>query len=154
MGNRLSKSRSVFIAIFLGSFLLLAFGYYLQWAENILPCALCYVQRTIFFIIMILALVAALHNPTTKWRGGYWLSLILWSLVGIGVAAWQLWVQIQNNAQTACLPNIGPLGEWLSNYGDCGEITWQFVGVSIPGWSLLCFLLIAITAIWRFSTED
>lgn len=143
------NSRQLFFLIFLACLLLLSIGYYLQWAENVLPCTLCYVQRLMLLIVMVFALGAYIHNPASKWLNGYWLSILLASFVGAGVAGWQLWLQTQNNTQTACLPNIGRFGEWVDSYGSCSEVAWQFIGVSIPGWSLLCFILVAIIAIWR-----
>lgn len=140
------------MVIFLLSALLLAFGYYLEWQQGIVPCSLCYVQRVVFMILLLISLIAAIHHTHKKGQLIYLALLIVSALTGAGIAAWQVWLQASNGSNTACLPNIGPLGEWLESSGGCGEISWQFWGVSIPGWSLLCFMLIAVLAIWRFTS--
>jgi disulfide bond formation protein DsbB len=35
----------------------------------------------------------------------------------------------------------------LSGSGECAKIQWQFIGLSIPEWSLICFSSITIAAI-------
>jgi disulfide bond formation protein DsbB len=42
-----------------------------------------------------------------------------------------------------------PLHEWIPAFfaatGDCGNIDWQFVGLSMPGWMEIVFGLYAIS---------
>ena len=54
----------------------------------------------------------------------------------------------------ACGPSIDfifetfPVSEALSillrGDGNCAEVTWQFLGLSIPGWTLIAFIGLAI----------
>jgi len=43
---------------------------------------------------------------------------------------------------------VMPLDEVVSSVfkgtGDCGEILWSLFGISIPGWTLLFFLLVLV----------
>jgi disulfide bond formation protein DsbB len=32
--------------------------------------------------------------------------------------------------------------------GDCGEINWTFLGLTMPGWTLVCYLLLGAGALW------
>jgi len=55
---------------------------------------------------------------------------------------------------SACGPSLEylvsnlPLGRALprifQGYGDCTAIDWSFLGLTIPGWSLLCLLGLAL----------
>ncbi|NCU85471.1 MAG: disulfide bond formation protein B, partial [Betaproteobacteria bacterium] len=44
-----------------------------------------------------------------------------------------------------------PLGKVVANLfrgsGQCAEVTWRFLGLSIAEWSLLCFALIALSGL-------
>ena len=39
----------------------------------------------------------------------------------------------------------------LSGTGDCAKIQWVFIGLSIPEWTLLCFLSISLLGVFQFS---
>ncbi|MGR8947361.1 MAG: disulfide bond formation protein B, partial [Gammaproteobacteria bacterium] len=56
-------NRVIFTVISLGCIGLLGFGYYLQFFEHLEPCPMCIFQRICYFLIVIIAGVAALHNP-------------------------------------------------------------------------------------------
>ena len=36
----------------------------------------------------------------------------------------------------------------LSGSGECAEAGWRFLGLTIPGWSLLWFVLLGILLVW------
>ena len=36
----------------------------------------------------------------------------------------------------------------ISASGDCGEINWTFLGLTMPGWTLVCYLLLGAGALW------
>jgi disulfide bond formation protein DsbB len=48
------------------------------------------------------------------------------------------------------LSTFGPfdaLARILRGSGECGEVDWRFLGLSIPEWTLGCFIALAIYAI-------
>ena len=36
----------------------------------------------------------------------------------------------------------------LSGSGECASVDWSFLGLTIPGWALLWFVLLGIYALW------
>ena len=45
--------------------------------------------------------------------------------------------------------SLGHLFEKLfSGSGQCAEVTWRFLGLSIAEWSLACFVALALYALW------
>lgn len=152
--------RTVYWMMALGVALLLAFAVYLEQVQGLLPCTLCITQRIFFVLAGAAALLAALHNPATLGRRIYAVFIFLFSLAGAGVAVRQLWLQqLPPEAAIACGPSIDyllevlPLNELLLAFfrgdGNCAETVWTFLGLSIPGWSLLAFMLLAAAAVWQ-----
>ena len=41
------------------------------------------------------------------------------------------------------------LGMLLRGDGNCAEVQWLFLGLSIPGWTLVCFILLAALGLWQ-----
>lgn len=138
--------------------------FFLQEYLGLAPCPLCIFQRIGLMVMGVFALLAALFHPRS--RG---IQIILWigSMLGIlwstGVAARHVWLQHLPPDQ---VPSCGPgLDYWLealpmqkvihqvlSGSGECAEIAWQFLGLSIPEQSVLFFsflLIINLMVLWR-----
>jgi len=143
---------------FLACAALLAYGYYLQFAQGLEPCPLCMIQRLILFAIGLVFLAAAIHHPA---RPGAWLYgglLALLAAAGTAVAARHVWLQhTPADQRPSCGPgldflisNFGPFGglqRILRGSGECGAVDWTFLGLSIPEWTLgwfVAFLLYAL----------
>jgi protein dithiol:quinone oxidoreductase len=137
---------------------LLAFAYYLQFARGLEPCPLCILQRLIFAAMALVFLVAAMHHPR---RAGAWVyGGVGFTLAAIGtaIAGRHVWLQHTPEAERpSCGPGIdyllsrfGPLGglqRILHGSGECGAVDWTFLGLSIPEWSLACFIGLGIYAL-------
>ncbi|MGE6795668.1 MULTISPECIES: disulfide bond formation protein B [Psychrobacter] len=138
--------------------------FYLQRHLGLSPCPLCIFQRIGLMVMGGFALIAALFNPKSKV-----VRLILWlgSLAGIGwataVAARHVWLQHLPADQ---VPSCGPgldywldtlpmkqvLNEVFAGSGECAEIAWRFMGLSIPEQSLILFsilLIVHVIILWR-----
>lgn len=144
-------SRTLFIlmALFCGG--LMSFAFYLQYVQNLEPCPLCMTQRLCFVFTGLVALLAAIHNPTTISRQVYAAFTLLGSSLGLWTAARQVWLQhLPADKVPACGPGLDfmfevfPFTEVLKTMllgdGNCAEVVWTFLGFSIPEWSLLCFI--------------
>jgi disulfide bond formation protein DsbB len=149
--------RLIYLFIFLGCAGLVAFALYLQHAQNLDPCPLCILQRYAFIALGIVALVGFLHNPRATGKRIYGALLLLLSLTGIGIAGRHVWLQSQPSGMaTDCGPGLDymletfPLTSALpmifKGSGDCSEIAWRFLGLSIPAWALVWFVIFAIAA--------
>ena len=138
---------------------LLGFGYYLQYFDNQDPCPLCLVQRAFYYLVLGTCAVAALHGPGRIMRGVYCALAGLFALGGFGVAARQVWLQhLPPDQVPACGPDLFfmmenfPLSRTLEKLfmgsGQCAEVNWRFLGLSIAEWSLACFIVLALYALW------
>ena len=137
---------------------LLAFALYLQYVEHQEPCPMCILQRIAFIAIMAVFVVAALHGPGRRGAIAYSTVLFLFAGIGAGIAGRQVWLQhLPADRVPACGPGLQymlerfPLGEALmkalAGTGECAEVTWRFLGLSIAEWSLVWFVLLAVFAI-------
>lgn len=162
------NNRVLFLGIFLACFGLLGFGLVLQHVMHLEPCPLCILQRIAFIAIGATALVAVVHNPGR--RGGivYGSLLALFSVLGGGIAAWQVYLQHLPPGQVPeCGPGLDymleamPLTKILplifKGSGECAEVTWTFLDLSIAQWALGCFVLFALAglaAVFRRSASQ
>lgn len=151
------NNRRLFLAIFLVCSGLLGFGLYLQHAVHLEPCPLCILQRIAFIAIGVTALAAAAHDPQRRGRAIYGSLLAMLSLAGGGVAAWQVYLQHLPPGQVPeCGPGLDymlevmPLSKVLpmifKGSGECAEVTWTFLDLSIAQWALGWFVLFFLAA--------
>lgn len=139
---------------------LLGFGYYLQFQLGEKPCPLCISQRVCFLLAGLVGLVAALHHPGRVGQRLYALTGGLLALVGAAIAARHIWIQhLPPDKVPACGPGLAymlenfPLLEAvrlaLRGDGNCAEIGWTLLGLSISEWSLLAFVGLIIAYAWQ-----
>lgn len=158
MLNALENPNSLRAAIVLAVASLLGFGYYLQYAEGLEPCPLCITQRFFLFSCAVVALIALIHRPQNTGTRVYALLGTVVALVGGGFSSRQLYLQsLPADQAPACGPSIDfifqtfPLAEALSillrGDGNCAEVSWRFLSLSIPGWTLIAFIGLAIAAL-------
>ena len=128
---------------------------YFQHVMDLRPCIMCIYQRTALFGVMFAAIPAMLVNNVITRLVGY---------VGWGISAiWGLLIAIEHvDIQTAAnpffatcefepnFPSWAPLHEWLpsifSATGDCGDINWSFMDMSMPQWMIVVFAIYSV--IW------
>ena len=138
---------------------LFAFALYLQYYEQQEPCPLCILQRIAFTGLAVVFLVAALHGPGRI--GSVVYSGMLFILAGIGaaIASRHVWLQhLPKNQVPECGPGVEymlrkfslgqTLEKILAGSGECAEVGWTFLGLSIAGWSLLWFVLLGAFAVF------
>jgi disulfide bond formation protein DsbB len=142
---------------------LLAESLILQHVQGLEPCPMCVIQRYEFVLLGLLALAAAL-TPGVLGRVLH-AGAILIALVGMGTASWHVHLQLFPPQETACGPGLEYMIEELPltralpmifhGSGDCSEVQWTFLGISIAGWSLVWFTLFTLTLItaWRRSSR-
>jgi len=138
---------------------LLGFALYLQYFDYQDPCPLCIVQRIAFMALAAIFLVAALHGPGRAGAIVYGGMLFLVAGIGAAIATRHVWLQ---NLPKDRIPECGPgleymlkklpltqvLEKLLTGSGECAEVGWKFLGLSIAGWSLVWFVLFGIFAIY------
>ena len=153
-------SRLTFLLVTAACMALMMFSFYLQFALGLEPCPLCISQRIALTGLGIVALVAALHNPAKRGYRRYGGFLALFSLTGALLAARQIWIQnLPAEKVPACMPGIEYLVDilpvadllkiMLTGTGDCAEIQWTFLGLTIPGWTLIVFVGFVVVGLFE-----
>jgi protein dithiol:quinone oxidoreductase len=154
MNNRIAYIFGVVVCA-----VLLGFGLYLQHVEGLEPCPLCVFQRVAFIALGLVFVIAALHGPGKTGAVVYAVFGGLFAAVGAGIAARHVWLQnLPADQVPACGPGLSYMLEQypvtrllekvLSGSGECAEAGWRFLGLTIPGWSLLWFVLLGILVVW------
>ena len=151
--------RLIFGAIFLACAVMLAFAIlYLQNVLYLDPCPMCVLQRIGFMLVGLVALVAVIHNPANRGRRVYGALTALFAVGAAGVALRHAWLQWFPSPSTRCVGsdleymlNNFPLAEALpkvfAGTGECSEVKWVFLYLSIPEWALAWFALFAVIAL-------
>jgi len=159
-----ANRRWVWLAMFLSIACLLGYGYYLQYVEYLDPCPLCMTQRFFYYGIAIAALIGIFTYR--RWAAQRVLALLAAASAvgGLATAGRQVWLQHLPADQ---VPECGPgLEFWLENMpflktlellfkgdGNCAEVNWRFLGLSIAEWSLAWFVLFFVVALWMLFTR-
>lgn len=136
---------------------LISFALYAQHRLLIQPCPLCVFQRMAVIAVGIIFLAAALHD-----RAGtlYGVLIGLVSVAGSAVAGRHLWLQhLPADQVPACGPGFGyimesfPLGEALAmifrGSGECADVDWVFLGLSMPAWVLVWLVALGVYGVWN-----
>ena len=139
---------------------LLGFALYVEHGMFMLPCPLCILQRFFFAGMGALGLIAALHNPSGRGgRATYGVLIAVLAAVGASIAGRHVWLQLQppspfpscsGQGLSYMFESLGPidaLATALSSSADCAKVDWAFLGLSMPAWTLVCFVLLGIGAL-------
>ncbi len=137
---------------------LIAFALYGQFQLGLLPCPLCIFQRVAFAVLGLVFLAAGLHAPAGAGARRAWgvLALVA-AAVGAAIAARHVWLQhLPPDQVPACGPGLdwmmqtmpvaGVLREVFTGSGECANVDWMFLGLSMPAWSLAWFMLLGAWA--------
>ena len=158
------NTRKFFIVIFTICIGLLIFGLYLEHVQGLEACPLCIFQRIAYTAIIFIALIGAIHNPRNLLQNIYKLLMVISAITGAAIAGRQIWLQhLPPELVPECGPgfdymfNVFPFGEALkmifTGSGECAEVKWRFIGLSIAEWSLIMFIGIFIATILSIYTS-
>ena len=133
---------SIIVALFLEHYLLLK------------PCLLCYAQRFCVYLLIFISLIAFLHKNQSLFFFRTYLTVASATiLIGSSLSIRQLYLQsLPNDLVPTCGPDLEYLLETLpvlevlliaiKGDGNCAEVLWSFLGISIPGWLLIAFIVL------------
>lgn len=152
------QARIWFLLVALSCAALLGYALYVQHAMFLDPCPLCIFQRIAFLWIGLFALLAALHNPARKGRLIYTLLMLIGCAAGGAIAARHVWLQ---NLPPDQVPDCGmglnymldtmPFAEVFRQVfygsGECAQIDWTFLGLSMPSWTLVWYIGLALASV-------
>ncbi|MCR6662110.1 MAG: disulfide bond formation protein B [Luteimonas sp.] len=151
--------RAQFIAGAVACFALIGFAIYSQLQWGLDPCPLCIFQRIAFAALGIVLLLGGIFAPRRVDGRRVWGVLgFIAAAVGMGIAGRHVWIQLNPPPIPSCGAPFAFLRETLDTQtlihkvltgtGDCGTIDWTFLGLSMPAWSLVWFVLIGAWALF------
>lgn len=152
-------NRPLFLSGFLICTALIATALYFQHIAGLAPCPLCIFQRVAFIIVGIFLLGGFLHNPHGWGRRVYGGVAAGVAVLGAAVAGRHVWLQ---NLPADQVPECGPglafmfeafplqkaLGMVLRGSGECAEVQWSLFGLSMPAWSLVWLVALALLSLF------
>ena len=147
----------------LAVFALMTYALYAQYVQGLEACPLCIFQRVALIALGLVLLVAALHAPTGFGARAYAGLGVLAAVAGGGISAWHVRLQSLPPAEVpACGPGLSymldafPLFDAVkmvfTGSGECAEVNWAFLGLSMPAWVLIWFVILgtlAVVANWK-----
>lgn len=152
--------RAQFLTGAIACFALLAYAIFEQFQIGIEPCPKCIFQRIAFIAMGIFFLIGSLHGPGAAGRRVYSILVAISAAVGAVIAVRHLYVQLtpHDPLMEGCGPGLNylldsfPIAEAVKKAfmasGDCGEINWSLLGITMPGWTLIWFVLLGAGALW------
>ncbi|MEH6551880.1 MAG: disulfide bond formation protein B [Pseudomonadales bacterium] len=156
----LPRPRLINLLIFIATSGLMSVGFIMEHQMGLEPCPLCMTQRIFIVLTGFFGLLAFLHNPGLRGTQIYGTATLLSALTGGGFSIRQLYLQsLPEDLVPACGPSLSyildtfPLAHalklMLTGDGNCAEVAWTFMGISIPGWTLVAFAALAGISIWQ-----
>lgn len=136
----------------------LAFALYLQHYQGFEPCPMCIFQRVAMAAAGVFFLLGALHAPSGVGRWVYALLAAAGAAGGAAIAGRHVWLQsLPADQVPACGPTLDYLLDMLpvmevvqmvlTGDGNCAKIDAAWLGVSLPGWTLIAFLGLGLYAL-------
>jgi disulfide bond formation protein DsbB len=137
---------------------LMGYALYEEHVVGLEACPLCILQRMAMIALGLVFAVAAVHAPRGTGARVYGVLGGLAALTGMGISGWHVRLQ---NLPPADVPACGPGYDyimdtfgWLDGLsmiftasGECAEINWSFLGLSMPAWVFLWFVALGAVAL-------
>lgn len=146
--------RPLYAYLFIFCLFLLAVSFVLQFHFHLEPCPLCVIDRIIVFMLALFFAIGLLHNPKACGQKIYSLFGFLLSSLGVVVCARHVWIMHLPPEQVACSPGFNYLIDTLPPHeailtilkgsGECAQHSAISFGLSLPMWTLIAFLILAI----------
>ncbi|MGA9852398.1 MAG: disulfide bond formation protein B [Gammaproteobacteria bacterium] len=135
--------------------LLMAYAYYSQFHDGLTPCVLCIFQRIAMIILGIIFLIAFLQHPKAVGARISGILLLIIAATGSAASIRHIYVQHLPEWMTPpCGPGLNymfkilPLNKFIikafTGTADCSVIIWRFLGLTMPEWVLIWFIILGI----------
>ena len=155
------SARQIHLIIFLIVGSLLGYASYSMKILGLEPCTLCVTQQFFYCLIGLSSFVSFLHNPGVNVSRAYSIFLSLFASAGIWISGRQVWLQgLPEDEVPLCGPpleyiiDVFPFADLITALfmgdGNCAEIPWQFLSLSMAAWSFIWFFIILILSISAF----
>ena len=139
---------------------MMGFALFAQHVLLLDPCPLCILQRVAVISLGLTFFVVAIHNPGRIGSRIYAAAGSLFAGFGVAVAGWHVRLQ---NLPADEVPSCGPGLEYMvENFplkdvfgmvfkgsGECAEVVWRFLGLSMPTWVVIGMLGLGVAGVWN-----
>ena len=139
---------------------MMGFALFAQHVLLLDPCPLCILQRVAVILLGLVFLAVAVHNPGKTGSRVYAVVAAIVAGCGLAVASWHVRLQ---NLPADEVPSCGPgleymvenfplkdvLGMVLKGSGECAEVVWRFLGLSMPTWVVIGMLGLGAVGVWN-----
>ena len=157
------STRQLFLLMFLSCVGLLAAAYYFEYVLFLDPCPLCIMQRIAVLLVGLVALSGSIFSVDVMKEKMHFALLFIVSCFGIAVAGRHVWIQsLPADQVPTCGPSLEYMVEtlpWadvlsimLKGNGNCADMQWSFIGLSMPQCVLLWFVGFALVSVYLFIT--
>ncbi len=149
-----------------GSVALIAIAYfYFQLHKGLAPCPLCMFQRACLVGVAFSCLLGLLISPRKIGARLISFFCVLFSFAGLVIAGRQVWLQYLPADQVPeCGPGLDfmletfPMMELLESVfkgsGECAEVQWVFLGLSMPEWMIGVFLVMTLISLRMLFSKE
>ena len=157
--QQLSRRQKYFLG-FLFCSGLIGYALFTQFFLDLEPCPLCIFQRVAVIAMGIIFLACSLLEPKSNLAKLISSTLFVISgSFGVAVASRHVWLQ---NLPSDQVPGCGPgLDFMMSTFpinevfemvfngsGECANVDWSFLSLTMPAWVIICSLFMIAYAIW------
>lgn len=159
--------RTLNLAGFLACAGLMGYALFAQFYQHLEPCLLCIFQRVGMIALGLVFLAAATHDPKGWGAKVYGVLMLLAAAGGSAASLRHIYVQhLPEELAPPCGPGFGylfehlPFGQFLvkafTGSADCSIVTWTFLGLTMPEWVLIWFVLLGVGGLvvnWKKSAK-
>lgn len=153
-GNRLIN-----VGIFVVCVITIGIVLYMEHVMLLSPCGLCITQRVFVILCGFVCLISSIHNPGHQGQKLYAFTAASMCVFGSYFAGRQIWLQhLPEDQVPACgpgltyiydnFPFIETLNFLLKGDGNCAEVQFRFLGLSIPEMSMVAFVILFSTVLY------
>ncbi|KMK52041.1 disulfide bond formation protein DsbB [[Actinobacillus] muris] len=144
----LSLSRKAWFLLTISCCALEATALYFQHGMGLKPCVMCIYERLALFAILAAGILGILAPKITLVRCAALALGLYGAIKGLLLALKHTNYQLHPAPWNQCSPFVDfpdtlPLHKWFPYVfeatGDCGKISWQFWGLSMPQWLIAIF---------------
>jgi disulfide bond formation protein DsbB len=134
---------------------MMGFALFAQHVLGLEPCPLCILQRVGTVSLGLVFLLAALHGAGTAGARAWGVVILLTAGASASISARHVWLQnLPPDQVPACGPGLDylldvfGLAEGLKmvfhGSGECAEVVWSLLGLSMPAWVFICFAVLGL----------
>lgn len=135
----------------LACLILLGAAYFIEYGLAKAPCPLCLLQRYMLWAVMLCFLLGAIHQTKARVQYVYCSLVIFFASLGLGLSVRQVYLQhLPKEALPNCTAGLDRLLEFqplhevlkviLTSSGECGNVDFEVLGLSLAVWSTIMFL--------------